>query len=415
MTKIQQQGSARHVSPSSPDKSASLSACGRVWAKIGILSFGGPAAQIALMHREIVAERGWLTDRQFSDALSFCMLLPGPEAMQLATYFGWRLHGLRGGLLAGGLFILPGALVMLALAAGYVYFGTMGWIESLFVGLKAGISIIVLQALGKLAHRTLHNTADWLIAIAGFIGIFFANLPFPLIIASAAFYGFVTSKPVNDQGSIIALPNGRQNFFTLLNWAALWWLPILAVDYIFGAAQLAAIGYFFSQLAVVTFGGAYAVLAYMAQDVVVQLGWLQAGTMTAFNVGGLAYGIAGAAIALWATFIPCFLWIFVGAPYIEWLTHQPRLQAALSSIMAAVVGVIANLFLWFVLHIVFMRISHKTVGPFTLLIPDITSADMTTSTIAVACGVVAFWREAGLFMVLMVGAGFGILSGMITL
>lgn len=439
MTKIQQQGPARQASPSSPDKSASLSACGRVWAKIGILSFGGPAAQIALMHREIVAERGWLTDRQFSDALSFCMLLPGPEAMQLATYSGWRLHGLRGGLLAGGLFILPGALVMLALAAGYVYFGTMGWIESLFIGLKAGISIIVLQALGKLAHRTLHNTADWLIAIAGFIGIFFANLPFPLIIASAAFYGFVTSKPINDQWSVITLPNGRQNFFTLLHWAALWWLPILAVDYIFGAAQLAAIGYFFSQLAVVTFGGAYAVLAYMAQDVVGQLGWLQAGTMmdglglaettpgplilvtefvgfvTAFNAGGLAYGIAGAAIALWATFIPCFLWIFVGAPYIEWLTHQPRLQAALSSIMAAVVGVIANLFLWFVLHIVFMRISHETVGPFTLLIPDITSADMTTITIAAACGVVAFWRKAGLFTVLMVAAGFGILSGMITL
>ncbi|MGB1923648.1 MAG: chromate transporter, partial [Candidatus Puniceispirillaceae bacterium] len=218
-----------------------------------------------------------------------------------------------------------------------------------------------------------------------------------------------------------------------------WWLPILAVDYIFGAAQLAAIGYFFSQLAVVTFGGAYAVLAYMAQDVVGQLGWLQAGTMmdglglaettpgplilvtefvgfvTAFNAGGLAYGIAGAAIAVWATFIPCFLWIFVGAPYIEWLTHQPRLQAALSSIMAAVVGVIANLFLWFALHIVFMRISHETVGPFTLLIPDITSADMTTITIAAACSVVAFWRKAGLFTMLMVAAGFGILSGMITL
>ena len=439
MTKIQQQSPARHASPSSPDKTASLSACGRVWAKIGILSFGGPAAQIALMHREIVSERGWLTDRQFSDALSFCMLLPGPEAMQLATYSGWRLHGLRGGLLAGGLFILPGALVMLALAAGYVYFGTMGWIESLFIGLKAGISIIVLQALGKLAYRTLQNTADWLIAIASFIGIFFANLPFPLIIASAAFYGFVTSKPITDQGLVLTLPNARQNFFTLLHWAALWWFPILAVDYIFGAAPLAAIGYFFSQLAVVTFGGAYAVLAYMAQDVVGQLGWLQAGTMmdglglaettpgplilvtefvgfvTAFNAGGLAYGIAGAAIALWATFIPCFLWIFVGAPYIEWLTHQPRLQAALSSIMAAVVGVIANLFLWFILHIVFTRISHETVGPFTLLNPDITSADMTTITIAAACGVVAFWRKAGLFTVLMVAAGFGILSGIITL
>ena len=171
----------------------------RLWTKIGLLSFGGPAAHIALMHREIVIERGWLSEQQFTNALSFCMLLPGPEAMQLATYSGWRLHGVRGGFIAGGLFILPGALVMLALAIGYVYFGTIGWVESLFFGLKAGISVIVFQALVKLAKRGLTRLMDWLIAIAGFVGIFFANVPFPLIIASAALYGFYASHSTIDR------------------------------------------------------------------------------------------------------------------------------------------------------------------------------------------------------------------------
>ena len=407
----------------------------RLWTKIGLLSFGGPAAHIALMHREIVMERGWLSEQQFTNALSFCMLLPGPEAMQLATYSGWRLHGVRGGLLAGGLFILPGASVILALAIGYVYFGAIGWVESLFAGLKAGVSVIVLQALIKLAKRGLTNFADWLIAIAGFVGIFFANVPFPLIIASAALYGFYASHPSNDQQSVISLPDLRTIFMTLMQWTALWWIPIFVIDLIFDNDQLAALGYFFSQLAVVTFGGAYAVLAYMAQDVVGHLGWLQPSTMmdglglaestpgplilvtefvgfiTAFHTGGLINGIAGALVALWATFIPCFLWIFVGAPYIEWLTSQPRLRGALAAIMAAVVGVITNLFVWFVLNILFAEIAAEKYGPVSILIPDVTTVNLTIIAIAAICGGLIFWRHAGLFTILATSGALGLIFG----
>lgn len=435
MTKIQRNSKTPKDHGSAPQRPLSLAACSRVWAKIGILSFGGPAAQIALMHREIVTQRRWLSEQQFSNALSFCMLLPGPEAMQLATYSGWRLHGVRGGLLAGGLFILPGATVMLALAIGYVYFGAVSWAVSLFTGLKAGISVIVLQALTKMAVRGLTHPMDWLVAIAGFIGIFFANVPFPLIIASAALYGFYRRHPLTDHKSVIALPATRNTGLTLVQWLALWWTPIFVIDFIVGSDQLAAIGYFFSQLAVVTFGGAYAVLAYMAQDVVGHLGWLQpnammdglglaestpgplilvtefVGFLTAFHAGGLAYGIAGAVVALWATFIPCFLWIFVGAPYIEWLTDQPRLRGALAAIMAAVVGVIANLFLWFVLHILFTDLTIQHYGPVSLLVPDVTTANPTVILIAVICGALVFWRQAGLFTILVTSSALGMILG----
>jgi chromate transporter len=407
----------------------------RLWIKIGLLSFGGPAAHIALMHRELVMERGWLSEKQFTNALSFCMLLPGPEAMQLATYAGWRLHGVRGGLMAGVLFILPGASVILALAIGYVYFGAIWWVESLFAGLKAGVSVVVLQALIKLAKRGLTNFADWLIAIAGFVGIFFANVPFPLIIASAALYGFYASHPSNDQQSVGSLPNFRTNFLTLMQWTALWWIPIFVIDLIFDNEQLAALGYFFGQLAVVTFGGAYAVLAYMAQDVVGHLGWLQPSTMmdglglaettpgplilvtefvgfiTAFHTGGLINGIAGALVALWATFIPCFLWIFVGAPYIEWLTSQPRLRGALAAIMAAVVGVIGNLFVWFLLNILFADIAAQQYGPISVLTPDVTTINLTIIAIVAICGGLTLWRHAGLFTILATSGALGLIFG----
>ena len=383
----------------------------RLWTKIGLLSFGGPAAHIALMHRELVMERGWLSEQQFTNALSFCMLLPGPEAMQLATYSGWRLHGVRGGLLTGSLFILPGALVMLALAIGYVYFGTIGWVESLFNGLKAGISVIVLQAVIKLAKRGLTHLMHWLIAIAGFVGIFFANVPFPLIIACAALYGFFATHSSNDRKSVTLLPEIRTSCLALMQWIAVWWTPIFLIDLLFDDDQLAAIGYFFSQLAVVTFGGAYAGLAYMAQDVVGHLGWLKPGIMmdglglaestpgplilvtefvgfvTAFHTGGLAYGIAGALVALWSTFIPCFLFIFLGAPYLEWLTSQPRLRGALAAIMAAVVGVIANLFTWFALNILFTEMAAEQYGPISILIPNITTVNFT-----IIANFANFWR-----------------------
>jgi len=438
MTKIQPPDPAMPHNAQPADKAPSLVSCVPIWAKIGILSFGGPAAQIGLMHREVVSQEGWLNDQHFSNALSFCMLLPGPEAMQLATYVGWRLHGVRGGLVAGGLFVLPGALVMLALAIGYVYAGTVGWVESLFLGLKAGIIIIVLQALIKLTKRAIGTFADWIVAIGAFAGLFLLNLPFPLIIAGAALYGFFKSQQTTNKNPVYRLPDWRHSLTTAAKWGLVWWAPLLAVDFILGDSLLAAIGYFFSKLAVVTFGGAYSVLAYMAQDVVGQLAWLPAGTMmdglslaettpgplilvtefvgfiTAFQAGGLAYAIAGAVIALWATFIPCFLWIFTGAPYIEWLTHQPRLQGALASIMAAVVGVIANLFFWFVLHSAFSHINPESFGPITLLIPDSDSANTTIIAIAAICGLLAFWRNAGLFAILTTAATLGIGFGLVT-
>ena len=405
----------------------------RLWTKIGLLSFGGPAAHIALLHREIVSQRGWLSEKQFSNALGFCMMLPGPEAMQLATYSGWRLHGVRGGLLSGGLFILPGAMVMLALAIGYVYFGSIGWIESLFNGLKAGVSVIVLQALIKLTKSNLKHFSDWLVAILSFVGIFFANVPFPLIIASAALYGFYATPALNDRNSSISLPDMRTSCVTLIQWLALWWVPILIIDLVFDNDKLATIGYFFSKLAVVTFGGAYAVLAYMAQDVVGHLSWLQPGTMmdglglaestpgplilvtefvgfiTAFHDDGLTHGIAGALIALWATFIPCFMWIFIGAPYLDWLTNQPRLRGALTAIMSAVVGVIANLFTWFVLNILFADINAERYGPMSILVPDVATINLTIISIVAVCGVLTFWRHAGLFTILTASGILGLI------
>ena len=380
------------------------------------------------MHRLIVAERRWLSEAQFLNALSFCMLLPGPEAMQLATYAGWRIHGVFGGLVAGLLFVLPGALIMLGLGIAYVYFGTFGIVGALFLGVKAAIVVIVLQALLRLAGKALQRPHQWMIAIIGFCGIFILALPFPLIIAMAAIYGFASNRQTEATTALPPLPNTKDTAKTILVWAGIWWGPLLAIDLFAGAPLLAEIGYFFSKLAVVTFGGAYAVLAYMAQDVVGQLGWLQpaemmdglglaettpgplilvtefVGFLAAYKTAGIAHGIAGAAIALWATFIPCFLWIFAGAPYLDWLTHQPRLQGALASIMAAVVGVIANLFAWFALHLFFAETSVTQLGMIKILTPDLASLDLRVIAITLICAFLAFGRGLGLFWLLGLAA-----------
>ena len=380
------------------------------------------------MHRLIVAERRWLSEAQFLNALSFCMLLPGPEAMQLATYAGWRIHGVFGGLVAGLLFVLPGALIMLGLGIAYVYFGTFGIVGALFLGVKAAIVVIVLQALLRLAGKALQRPHQWMIAIIGFCGIFILALPFPLIIAMAAIYGFASNRQTQATTALPPLPNTKDTAKTILVWAGIWWGPLLAIDLFAGAPLLAEIGYFFSKLAVVTFGGAYAVLAYMAQDVVGQLGWLQpaemmdgpglaettpgplilvtefVGFLAAYKTAGIAHGIAGAAIALWATFIPCFLWIFAGAPYLDWLTHQPRLQGALASIMAAVVGVIANLFAWFALHLFFAETSVTQLGMIQILTPDLASLDLRVIAITLICAFLAFGRGLGLFWLLGLAA-----------
>ena len=410
-----------------------------IWGKIGLLSFGGPTAQIALMHQLIVAERRWLNEAQFLNALSFCMLLPGPEAMQLATYAGWRIHGVLGGIVAGLLFVLPGALIMLCFGIAYVYFGTSGIVGALFLGVKASIVVIVLQALIRLAGKALQKPHQWVIAIISFCGIFILALPFPLIIAMVATYGFASNRQAQATTTLPPLPKGKETAKAILIWAGIWWGPLLAIDLFAAAPLLAEIGYFFSKLAVVTFGGAYAVLAYMAQDVVGQLGWLQpaemmdglglaettpgplilvtefVGFLAAFKTAGIAHGIAGAGIALWATFIPCFLWIFAGAPYLDWLTYQPRLQGALASIMAAVVGVIANLFAWFALHLFFAETSMTDLGIIHILTPNLASLDLRVIAITLVCAFLAFGRGIGLFWLLGLAALAGAMMHLIPL
>ena len=339
---------------------------------------------------------------QFLNALSFCMLLPGPEAMQLAIYTGWRIHGVLGGLIAGLLFVLPGAFIMLGLGLVYVTFGTVGLIGAAFLGLKAAIVVIVLQALIRLAQKSLKKLDNGLLLPLGLLAFSFLHCPFHLL--SDFLPLWVCQHQHNTKAALAstapALPKAEDTIKTILIWICLWWAPLLALDLILGTPLLAQIGYFFSKLAVVTFGGAYAVLAYMAQDVVGQLNWLTpaemmdglglaettpgplilvtefVGFLAGFKTAGLIYGIFGAVIALWATFVPCFLWIFAGATYLDWLTQQPRLSGALASIMAAVVGVIANLFAWFALHLFFDKTTVFDLKIVQILVPNFASVDL---------------------------------------
>ena len=391
----------------------------RVWGRIGLLSFGGPTAQIALMHREVVERKRWLGEQQFLNALSFCMLLPGPEAMQLATYTGWRLHGLRGGLAAGLLFVLPGAVLVLLLAMVYAAFGEVALVKAIFLGIKAAVLAIVVEALLRVAKRALKRRVDWVIAALSFVAIFFLALPFPLVIVLAALAGYFAAS--SDVAEVLpaAAPSGDISIGRALRtasiWLLIWLVPLFAVALVFGSGHvLTELAVFFSKLAVVTFGGAYAVLAYMTQEVVQNHGWLSAGEMldglglaettngplilvtefvgylAAYRFGGdpplvgdplavgdplvggglslgdgspVAMGLLGAAVTLWATFAPCFLWVFTGAPFIERLQSMPRLRGALAGVTAAVVGVILNLSVWFALHVFFERGGGPTFRP----------------------------------------------------
>lgn len=367
----------------------------RVWARIGCLSFGGPAGQIALMHREIVEERQWLTEKEYLSALNFCMLLPGPEAMQLATYAGWKLHGLKGGLAAGLLFVLPGAFVVLALTMLYSSFGRLPLVDALFYGIKAAVLAIVIEALLRVAKRALKSNADWVIAALAFLALYVFAVPFPLIIMAAAAFGFIRSSGIREEHSG-ALPGLGALAGTVGIWGVIWLLPLAALALVLGPHHvLTEIGVFFSKLAIVTFGGAYAVLTYMAQAAVEQKGWLTAPEMidglalaettpgplilvTQFvgyvaalrEMGSIWGGIAGAVVTLWMTFAPCFLWIFAGAPYIDAIGNRPRLAGALAAITAAVVGVILNLSVWFGLHVLFGKVERLQGDWFQPWLPD---------------------------------------------
>ncbi|MEM6896612.1 MAG: chromate efflux transporter [Pseudomonadota bacterium] len=380
--------------------------------RIGCLSFGGPAAQIALMEEELVTRRAWLTHDTFLRALSFCMLLPGPEAMQLATYAGWRLKGIWGGVLAGSLFVLPGAAVIFALAAAYIAYGDLPLIEQAFLGIQATVIIVVFGALKKLASKALDGRNGITLAVLAFVAIFFIGLPFPLIILAAGAYGWMTAEAKTPTAaSQVTAPRPA----TLAAWAALWGLPIAAF-WIVGATFLLTLSLFFAQLAVVTFGGAYAVLAYMTQAVVQDFGWISTdamidalglaettpgplilvtqfvGILAGHAVGGWPLAIAAGLVTLWVTFIPCFLWIFAGAPYIERLTENPRIAAALRAVTAAVVGVIANLSIWFAIHVFFADVSNMAFALTSLPLPDLGSVRFNALLLAGFAAALMLWR-----------------------
>jgi chromate transporter len=400
-----------------------------VWTKIGVASFGGPAGQIALMHRVLVEERGWIGPQRFLHALNFCMLLPGPEAMQLATYVGWRLHGILGGLAAGLLFVLPGALIVLALSIAYALYGQVPAVETAFLGVKAAVLVIVVEALIRVARRTLHRSSNWAIAAAAFIAIFFFAVPFPAIILAAALIGFLlaqdgafTSEPEHLADGPLVTP--LQTLRTAALWLAIWIVPLTAISALLGRAHVTTdIALFFSKLAVVTFGGAYAVLAYMAQQAVETYGWLTAGEMldglglaettpgplilvtqfvgflAGYRLGGepqLAYGLLGAGVALWATFVPSFLFIFTGAPYVERLSANPKLAGALGGVTAAVVGIILNLSLWFALHVLFGRVEAQWYGPLRLWTPDPGSLNVEALLLAGLAAILLFRTRLGI-------------------
>ena len=364
----------------------SLREATKVWAKLGLWSFGGPAGQIALMHRMLVRERGWISESRFLHALNFCMLLPGPEAQQLATYVGWSLHGLRGGLIAGGLFILPGACVILGLSYLYVGAGSIGWVQGIFLGLKPAIVVIVLEALLRIGRRSLRSPLHVLLALSTFAAMFVFAVPFPYVILTAAICGAVLFRdiPVEDAESTVRTGSALSaSLRAAAVFAGLWLLPVAALIAALGMQNVYVnLAIFFSKMAVVTFGGAYAVLSYVSQEAVTGYGWLAAGEMidglalaettpgplilvlqfvgfiAAYrNPGDLPAGLAGllgSMLTLWVTFVPCFLWIFAGAPHIERLRRNRTLAGALSGVTAAVVGTIANLTLWFAIHTIFL-------------------------------------------------------------
>ena len=432
-----------------------------VWLRVAALSFGGPAGQIAVMHRILVEEKRWISENRFLHALNYCMLLPGPEAQQLATYIGWLLHRTAGGLVAGTLFVLPGFVAILLLSILYAGYQELTLVQALFYGIKAAVLAVVVEAVLRIGKRALKNGVMVAIAAAAFVGIFFVDLPFPLIIAVAALVGlaggrvapqhFVVVKPheakagagqpavdamLADAQQMHVRPSAARTLRVAATWLALWFVPLVAIAWALGGAHVfTQIGLFFSKLAVVTFGGAYSVLAYMAQEAVQHHGWLAPGEMLdglgmaettpgpliqvvqfvafmgAFRDAGTldAYtaGVLASVLATWVTFVPCFLWIFVGAPYIESLRGHAVLGAALSATTAAVVGVVLNLALWFALHVVFGQVEVVRVWGLKLQWPVLATVDAGSAVLAVAAFVAMLRLHVGMIAVIFASAALG--------
>lgn len=428
-----------------------------VWLRVAALSFGGPAGQIAVMHRILVEEKRWISENRFLHALNYCMLLPGPEAQQLATYTGWLLYGTIGGLTAGSLFILPGFLSVLLLSVLYAGYRDLTLVEALFYGLAPAVIALVVEAVWKIGTRALRDAPSFLLAAAAFLAMFFWKAPFPLIVVLAGVWGWISGlsrgKPPSsdnpeedayllDQEQPAAVSGGRRAIQVTVVFAVLWLGPLLLLRGHFGSQHIYyQQGLFFSKLAVVTFGGAYAALAYMAQEAVEVYGWLQPGQMLdglgmaettpgpliqvvqfvgfmgAYQAADngmlghdpLAAGIFAAVATTWFTFVPCFLWIFLGAPYIEKLRGNRHLTAALSGITAAVVGVILNLAVWFFLHTIFGQVGELVIARAHVPTPDFTTLDGGRLAIAGFAFLALFYGKIGMIPTLLLSVAGGLL------
>ena len=433
-----------------------------VWLRIAALSFGGPAGQIAMMHRVLVEEKRWIGEHRFLHALNYCMLLPGPEAQQLAIYIGWLMHKTRGGIIAGGLFILPGVVSIMALSWIYAIYGKLGIVSALFFGLKAAVLAIVLQAVVRISSRALKNRVMLGLAAATFVLIFFVGVPFPLIVLAAGSVGFVGGRAgmavfkvggghgaakgtiVKDAETLLGedLPSHarvapREAFRTAALWLVLWLTPVAVPVVWLGPRDVfSQIATFFSTLAVVTFGGAYAVLAYVAQQAVQSYHWLQPGEMLdglgmaettpgplimvlqfvgfmgAYRAAGVPHpllaGTLGGLLATWVTFIPCFLWIFLGAPFIERLRGNAAVAGALSAITAAIVGVILNLAIWFAIHTIFRQVQPFAAGPVRFQMPVLASVNLWALLLSAAAIVAMLRFKAGAIPTLLVASTAGV-------
>lgn len=418
----------------------------KTWLKIGCINFGGPAGQIAMMHRIAVDEKKWVDEPRFLHALNFCMLLPGPEAQKLATYLGWLLHGVRGGLTAGILFVLPGALVMLGLSLLYALGRGIPLIEGALFGIKAAVLVIVVEALIRIGKRALKTNVMYAFAALAFVGIFFLSIPFPLIVGAAAIAGYFLARrdPAllglsKDRIDVAAAPSGSWRHLIVASIVGLvvWWAPIVLAVFALGPHHvMVSIGTFFSKLAVVSFGGAYALLAYMAQQAVQTYGWMTApemvdglglaettpgplilvtqfvGFLAAFRDAApfspIAAGVIGAAMTTWVTFAPSMLWIFAGAPFVEPLRANKKLSGALAAITAAVVGIILNLTVWFALHVLFGQVDERHFGILRWFAFDPMRLDLAAAALAAIAGVLAIVLLRGLIEVVCIMAALGI-------
>jgi chromate transporter len=434
----------------------------KVWARVAALSFGGPAGQIAVMHRIIVEEKKWIGENRFLQALNYCTLLPGPEAQQLATYIGWLMHKTKGGLFAGTLFVLPGLVAIMVLSWIYVLLGKLTIVEGLFFGLKAAVLVIVIEAVLRVGKRALKNRVMVALAAASFIAIFFYDVAFPIIVFGAGIIGYVGGrlgwqpflsagghgkvgdKQVADRDSLLgeetpehAKPKLRWSVTVSAIFLVLWLGPVIALYLGLGGTNVfTQIAVFFSKMAVVTFGGAYAVLAYVAQEAVDYYHWLKPGEMldglgmaettpgplimvlqfVGFlaawrDPGGLPPLLAatlGGLLTTWVTFTPCFLWIFFGAPFVEALRANKALGAALGAITAAVVGVILNLAVWFGLHVLFAKLEPTTMLGATVGVPVLSSVDIPSLVLAIAAAVAIFRFKMGMIPVLLASALAGV-------